>query len=105
MLLRNTLTITPQAEWIGDGPISWQHREGEDYDLFFLLNSGPETLGGKILLRATGRIELWNADTGQIKPLDSEAYDLSRISVRLCLQPGEGYFLVVRSIKTVDNHP
>ena len=64
MLLRNTLKITPQAEWIGDGPISRQHREGEDYDLFFLLNSGPEILGGKILLRAVGGIELRNADTG-----------------------------------------
>lgn len=99
MLLRNTLKITPQAEWIGDGPISWQHREGKDYDLFFLLNSGPETLGGKILLRATGRVELWNADTGKIEPLDSEAYDLSRTSVHLRLQPDEGYFLVVRSNK------
>ena len=48
-LLRNTLNITPQVEWMGDGSISWQHREGKDYDLFFILNNGPEILEGKIL--------------------------------------------------------
>ncbi len=101
VLLRNTLKITPQVEWIGDESlakktISWQHREGNDYDLFFILNSGSEILEGKILLRAIGRVELWNPDTGEIKLVNFEKYDFSRTSVHLRLQPDEGYFLVVR---------
>ena len=97
-LLRTTLKITPQVEWTGDASaISWQHREGNDYDLFFILNSGPEILEGNMLVRAHGRVELWNADTGRAEPVDFENYDDSRTSVYLSLQPAEGCFLVVRS--------
>jgi hypothetical protein len=97
-LLRNTLKITPQLEWTGDASaISWQHREGNDYDLFFIFNSGPEILDGKVLLRAVGRVELWNADTGKTEPVDFENYDDSRTSVQLRLQPDEACLLVVRS--------
>jgi hypothetical protein len=99
VLLRNILQITPQAEWIGDESISWQHREGKDYNLFFLLNSGYETLEGKILLRAAGRAELWNADTGKIEPVTLETYGSLRTSVRLHLKPDRGYIIVVRSDK------
>ena len=96
--LLNTLNITPQLEWIADASqISWQHRKGKDYDLFFLLNSGSDILEGKLILRAAGRVELWNVDTGEIEPLDFENHDHSRTSVNLCLQPGEARLLLVRS--------
>lgn len=97
-LLQNTLKNTPQLEWMGDASkISWQHREGNDFDLFFILNRGPEIQEGEIILRAIGRVELWNADTGEIEPVNFETYESSRTSVHLLLQPNEGYFLVVRS--------
>jgi hypothetical protein len=97
-LLQNTLKNTPQLEWVGDASkISWQHREGNDFDLFYLLNSSPEVQEGDVLLRAEGRVELWNADTGEIKALDIDTYNSSRTSLHLRLQANEGYFLVVRS--------
>ena len=87
-----------ELQWSGDvSAISWQHREGKDYDLFYILNSGHEFLEGILLLRAVGRVEMWNASTGEAEPVDYENHEVSRSSVQLRLQPGEGYFLVVRS--------
>ncbi len=98
LLLSNTLKIIPQLEWIGDeSAISWQHREGKDYNLFYILNNGHKILEGKLLLRTTGRVELWNADTGKIETVNFETDDSSRACVNLSLQPDKAYFLVVRS--------
>lgn len=97
-LLNNTLKITPQLEWISDGSsISWQHREGKDYDLFYLLNSGSEIIKGQLIARANGRAELWNADSGKIESVKYKNDKSSRTTINLHLKPDKGYFLMIRS--------
>lgn len=50
------------------GEFPFQHRRGDDYDVFFLNNNAGTS--GTWRLRATGQVEEWDAATGKISPLN-----------------------------------
>lgn len=51
------------------------HREGKDFDLFYLHNPGTAPIDAPLTFAATGRVELWDAKTGEIEALRGTAGD------------------------------
>ena len=81
-----------------DTPVGFIHRLYEDCDIYFLANHRRTEEKAVVTFRVDGkRPELWNADTGEIIPLD--IYDVlpdGRVKVCLQFDPCGSWFVVFR---------
>lgn len=76
------------------------HREGPDFDLFYLYNPGTTPINAPLTFAATGRPELWDAKTGEIEALRSTAAD-GTTTVQLQI-PGKASRVVIFRRDQVD---
>lgn len=88
----------PEADIRLDQPCSnftYTHRKLNDADVYFLFNENEEELSRTVSFNAEGDVQLWDAMTGEIKPLEASAKD-NRTAVQLSFGPWEAKCIVVR---------
>lgn len=93
--------VTPDWQPLGSAPELWVlHRTLGDGELYFLSSRAREAAGAEISFRVTGRIpELWDADTGENRPLAWRA-EQGRTIVRLDFDPDGSAFVLFRKPTT-----
>lgn len=75
--------------------ILWTHRQTAEADIYFLSNQQPQTLIQNATFRVSGkRPELWDATTGEIRPLPEYQESNGRITVPLQFEPHQSWFVV-----------
>ena len=73
--------ITPRTK-----EVYYQHRALADGDIYFLVNNSKEPVSGKFTFRATGKAQVWDPKTGEMKPMKGSS---------LTLAPRSGVFVVM----------
>jgi hypothetical protein len=78
--------------------IEWIHRHTAEAEIYFLANPKPETIANvEVALRVTGRRpELFDAMTGQSRPLPQYSMHGACTVMPLTFEPNEAYFVVFR---------
>lgn len=77
-------------------PFLWTHRAGKGWDLYFLSSQSDVAQRVHARFRANGRIaELWDADTGAVRPLEQRTVD-GTTEVVLPLDPCGSAFVIFR---------
>jgi hypothetical protein len=95
------LNIKPDCDMTsrsGDAPLNFLHRRVGDADVYFVSNRRRRAEDVVCTFRVQGkRPELWNAETGEISPLNVYEQVDAGIRVPLQLSPAEAVFVVFRS--------
>ena len=103
----DALGILPDVEYSfsEDAPVGFIHRQAEGADYYFLSNHRRTAEKLLVTFRADGRKpELWNADTGEISPLDVyEVLPDGRVRVDLTFDPSGSWFVMFRD-KADESH-
>jgi hypothetical protein len=66
--------------------VSYAHRCLRDADVYFIFNSGDETVSQPVVLAGQGAVQTWNPNTGEIAPLTGTATGADRRGVRVPLE-------------------
>ena len=53
------------------GDVPYEHRQGKDFDTFFVFNASTLPLKGEFGFRAAGHLQLWDAKTGGVRSLQA----------------------------------
>jgi hypothetical protein len=78
-------------------PLDWIHRRDGRTDIYFLANLTGHPASARVAFRTAGRPpELWDAVTGQIRPLPEFAVEDRRTLVPLQFEPNQSWFVVFR---------
>lgn len=82
-----------------DARIAAIHRTKKDFDAYFVSNQTVASVRAACRFRISGRRpELWDAVTGQIRPLPEFKEEGGRTAVPLTLAPRQSFFVVFRSL-------
>jgi hypothetical protein len=85
--------IEPDFSLVEPNPnILYLHRRHSDGDVYFIVNAAPDATNISASLATSGKVELWDAMSGEIKPLPAE----KTTRVNLSLKGYEGVFIIVR---------
>lgn len=57
------------------GDVRWIHREGKNTDWYFVTPEKGKLFRGSVALSAVGKVELWDAITGESRPVKAEVKD------------------------------
>ncbi|MDX9748598.1 MAG: glycosyl hydrolase [Paludibacter sp.] len=107
------LQCIPDCQLPSDNTIHYAHRVTPEADIYFLTNQTNETRIVSPEFRVANRIpEIWEATTGNIRPLRAYTFHATATAVPLKLAPNESVFIVFRKPETrngktslVDNYP
>ena len=88
-------TVEPDFSLAEPNPnILYQHRRHSDGDVYFIVNAAPEATNISANLATSGKVELWDAMSGEIKTLPSESEN-GKTRVNISLEGYEGVFIIV----------
>ena len=77
--------------------MTWLHRHTADADLFFVSNQTDAAMQTTASFRAAGKVpELWDAETGTIRPADGWKTSGKHVEVSLSLDAEKSVFVVFR---------
>ena len=77
--------------------MTWLHRHTADADLFFVSNQTDAAIQTTASFRAAGKVpELWDAETGKIRPADGWKTTGKHVQVSLSLEAEKSVFVVFR---------
>lgn len=80
--------------------VSWIHRANENTDIYFIASASDQPLNVNCTFRVSGQeAELWQPETGTVRPLDTVAAGAQHRSAVVPLGPGGSAFVVFRSGK------
>ena len=79
----------------GERPLEWIHRRDGDTDIYFVANMANAPVSAQVACRTAGSAELWDAVTGEIRPVTFRAA-AGRSIVPLRFAPRQSFFLVFR---------
>jgi hypothetical protein len=89
-----------------DVPLRYTHRRTPERDIYFVANPSASRVKAHVEFRATGAVELWSPDCGEIRSMESKRVGEARSSVELELDPHGSVFVVfVKSGKGVTREP
>ena len=75
--------------------IKYLHRKWKDADLYFIFNEGKESQSFNILLEGKGKVQLWNAFTGEIITLQGVVNKNNMIEAPVKFDPWETKFVIM----------
>ncbi|HVU36658.1 MAG TPA: glycosyl hydrolase [Opitutaceae bacterium] len=76
--------------------VSYNHRRLRDADVYFVFNSGDAPLATDVTLAGSGKLEIWDANTGKVSSQPDAKRDAAdRVSVPLNLPPWGTTLLVL----------
>ena len=79
-------------------PIKYIHRSLKDGEIYFFFNESNETQTRTATLAGSGKVvEIWDAATGTIHPLDGATQTSGNVTVPLTLAGQETRFIVVKN--------
>jgi hypothetical protein len=88
--------LAPDMQW-SKGKLSWEHRQIDRADFYFVANSEKKSLATELSLDIEGLIpELWHPDTGKIETCGVWRVENGRTLIPLELDPYGSYFIVFR---------
>lgn len=77
--------------------IKYLHRNLQDADIYFIFNEGTDNQDIKISLEGKGKIEEWNASTGEINKIKADIRGDTMQTLRLRFEPWETKFIVINN--------
>jgi hypothetical protein len=88
--------LPPDVEFADPARIfpEWTHRRGKHWDVYFFCNQTDDECPVEALVRATGFVELWDADAATRAPIPSRSPSNGRTAVKFVLPPRGAVFLV-----------
>jgi hypothetical protein len=93
------------ADFSGPETLRWIHRRAGEADIYFIASEAASSMNARCTLRVNGkRAELWDAETGTIRPLATTAVDTARCRVNIPLGPAGSAFVVFRPGKTIESN-
>jgi hypothetical protein len=94
----NTLAVAPDFEARNaTAAINYIHRNLSDGELFFVASTGDNAQNAECVFRTTGRQpELWDAVTGEMRPLPAFREESGRTVVPMEFLPRQSFFLLFR---------
>ncbi len=75
--------------------IKYAHRRWQDAELYMFFNESQEKQTRKATLAGSGRIQVWDPTTGDIKPLDGASSEQAVVHLTLELEPYGTKFIVI----------
>jgi hypothetical protein len=92
------LKVTPDVSFPdGTWPLAWTHRRTADADIYFLANRRRVAVSAQVSLRTSGGTpELWDPETGEIRPAPVWSTTDGRTQLFLRLAPAGSTFVVFR---------
>ncbi|MVN21449.1 glycosyl hydrolase [Mucilaginibacter arboris] len=79
--------------------IKYLHRNWKDAEMYFFFNEGEQDQNLKVTLNGTGKAEIWDVNSGTIKPITSSAVN-GKTQLQLVLPGHESQFIIIRSNRT-----
>jgi hypothetical protein len=86
------------------GQIRYTHRTTDDSEIYFVSNRTAQPVSTECKFRATGRPELWNPTTGEMRLLPEYTANSNQTVIPLQFDIYEGYFIVF-SAETAEQKP
>ncbi len=84
-----------KPDFASSGNIRYTHRTMPDHDIYFISNRTDKIVKDACVFRCgTRNAELWDAVTGEIKPLHDLSETAGGISIPVTLEPFQSYFIV-----------
>jgi len=81
---------------ISEDDIFYLHRVKDDFDLIYFVNTSQEDKGLiHISFEQTGRPELWDANTGEVRPLPVFSMDGGRLHIDLEFPASESHIVII----------
>ncbi|XCF05916.1 glycosyl hydrolase [Tamlana crocina] len=97
------LNINKDVDLNGEKSVLWTHRTMNGMDIYFLTNQSNEKVEFTPSFRVKGmKPQLWDAVTGNIKPLNNFKEDNNRTTVPLKMEPLQSWFVVFYNSKDGD---
>lgn len=97
-LVSAVLEALAPSDFILDKPcedIKYTHRKWNDADLYFIFNEGEERQKFDVTLSGKGKVQCWDATTGEILEIISEEMKGESIIASLDMKPWETKFIIV----------
>lgn len=90
-----------QPDFTGPTNVTWIHRAGPGVDVYFIASAASEAFSARCTFRITGRqAELWEPDTGLIRPLDTLPSASGGLAAEIPLGPSGSAFVVFRAARS-----
>jgi hypothetical protein len=87
-----------QPDFAGPTNVTWIHRASQDGDVYFIASASEQPVEISGTFRIQGKsAELWNPETGAIRPLDTFPTADGRMRAQLPLGPNGSAFVVFRA--------
>jgi hypothetical protein len=77
-------------------PIKYIHRTLKDGEVYFFFNESDQPQSRTATLAGTGQVQVWDATSGTIHPLDGVTQAAGRVAVPLALTNYEARFIVLK---------
>jgi hypothetical protein len=77
--------------------LKYTHRKLKDAELYFIFNEGMEPLSFNISLSGYGKANEWDAETGEITPLENAVTNNGRTNAGITLEGWETMFIVINN--------
>ena len=77
-------------------PIKYIHRALKDGEVYFFFNESDQLQSRTATLAGTGQVQVWDAASGTIHPLDGVTQAAGRVAVPLALTNYEARFIVLK---------
>lgn len=88
--------VTPDVT-IDNENVLYLHRKKDGYDIYFIVNTQQKAAGEvEITFENTGKPELWDANTGEIKDINVYQIKNGRLCVKLDFQPTDAKIVVIK---------
>lgn len=92
-----TKCIVPDVT-ISNEDIFYLHRIKDEHDIYFLVNTSQENKGEvEITFEKIGKPELWDTNSGDVKPLNIYKIKNGRLSIKLNFPPTESHIVVLKN--------
>jgi hypothetical protein len=99
-ILKDTLDNLIESDLKVDSPnsrnIIYLHRNVKGDEFYFVANLSKETIEGEITLRAAGKLEKWDPETGEIIPIHVYRREEGKTIIPYIFEPYEGVYFVVK---------
>ncbi len=87
----------PPDVTVSDEDVFYLHRVKDDFDIYYLVNTSQEDKGKVVItFENVARPELWDPNTGKIRPLLVHRVDDGRLHIELDFPPAESHVVVLR---------
>jgi poly(3-hydroxybutyrate) depolymerase len=100
--------LLPDIEFGPSSPparLDWIHRHWGDWEIFFLSNQASTSSACDVAFRVQGKQpELWDAVTGQIRPLPQFRLENGRTTLPLVFAPRQSFFVVFHQPAAAPGH-